>query len=300
MGIMPADKLTELRVALSAAFEGGLPGLPRQGDRLVMTVPARTETLTYDVLGQWPTVRQWIGDKQYKSLREKAYQISDLAWEASIEVPRKAFEDDNLGLYITMAKNYSSATAQFLDREIFACLEAGTSALCYDGLPFFSASHPIGDDGETATSTESNINTAGSVNAWYLFDLRQAGKPLIVQERKPFQFVAMDTETDEHVFTRGVYRYSIDARYGFGYGFWQMAYRSTATLNETNYRAAKAAMRALTDDKGNKLGIKPTLLVYGSSNAAAAEALIKAQLTSDGDSNVLYNDIELLDCDWIA
>ena len=52
---------------------------------------------------------------------------------------------------------------------------------------------------------------------------------------KPFEFVPMTKPDDEGVFTRAEYRYGTDGRCNVGYGFWQMAFGSKATLDATNF-----------------------------------------------------------------
>lgn len=66
-------------------------------------------------------------------------------------------------------------------------------------------------------------------NAWYLLDQHMPVKPLIIQERKKLQFVRQTDINSPDVFSRGVYKFGIEARYGAGYSFWQLAYKSTGT-----------------------------------------------------------------------
>jgi phage major head subunit gpT-like protein len=297
--LTPNERLDLLRVSIKNNFLAGLPGLESQSDPLVLEIPTNTASDVYPIADLWPQIREWVGDRQYKSLGEKSYVLGNRPWEATIEVPRPALMDDSLGIYYAAAKNYGASIAQFRDREVFSCLEAGTTALCYDGESFFSDSHPVGEDGETAVTTVSNIDTSDEVDAWYLFDLRWPIKPLIVQKRQDFEFQSMDYEHDEHVFTKNSYRYGLYGRFGFGYGLWQLAYRSTAEITGTNLDAAFAAMRGLTRDKGHKMGVRPTLLVHGQSNQAAVNMLLKSEVLANGQTNVYFNKIATLDCDWI-
>ena len=66
-------------------------------------------------------------------------------------------------------------------------------------------------------------------NAWYLLDQHMPVKPLIIQERKKLTFVQQTDINSPDVFSRGVYKYGVEARYGAGYSFWQLAYKSTGT-----------------------------------------------------------------------
>lgn len=65
---------------------------------------------------------------------------------------------------------------------------------------------------------------------WFLLDASKPIKPLIFQQRKPVQFVAMDNAEDEGVFMKKEFRYGADSRDNAGYGLWQLAYGSTGEV----------------------------------------------------------------------
>lgn len=302
MSIITAEKLEDLRVTLSAAFHGGVDAADEgMSSGLVTEIPATTGTVTYSILSEWPMIREWLGDRQVKGFREKSYQLSDKSWEATIGIDKRDIEDDNLGIFSVMVGAYGKTLGQFFDREQFSAISNGTTDLCYDGQAFFSASHPKGMPGETAITTVSNYDSSGAVQPWYLFDLSKPLKPIVRQKRSPFEFVAMDQASNEFVFNRRKYRYSVDSRYGFGYGMWQMAYASTASLTGDNLDAAITAMNGQTTDEGHKLGVRPTLLVTGSSLRTTARDLIKKQILATGESNVHYESIAWLDAStWLT
>ncbi len=60
---------------------------------------------------------------------------------------------------------------------------------------------------------------------WFLLDTKQAIKPLILQDRVPVEFQAMEADS-ESGFMRDQYVYGVRARYAGGYGLWQFAYGS--------------------------------------------------------------------------
>ncbi|WP_131669828.1 Mu-like prophage major head subunit gpT family protein [Psychrobacter pygoscelis] len=57
---------------------------------------------------------------------------------------------------------------------------------------------------------------------WYLEDTSMPVKALILQERKKPVFVAQTDLNAPDVFMRGAYKFGAEARYGAGYGFWQL------------------------------------------------------------------------------
>lgn len=68
---------------------------------------------------------------------------------------------------------------------------------------------------------------ASNPTAWFLLDTSKPVKPLIFQERKKPEFVAMDNPTDQNVFMKKEFLYGVDSRDNAGYGLWQTAYGST-------------------------------------------------------------------------
>lgn len=67
-------------------------------------------------------------------------------------------------------------------------------------------------------------------NDWYLVALDQPVKPLILQTRQAPEFAALDDpNTSETTFMRNRLLYGVDARWGSGYGLWQLAILTTNT-----------------------------------------------------------------------
>ena len=99
---------------------------------------------------------------------------------------------------------------------------------------------------------------------------------------------------------RDEYRYGIRYRCNAGYGFWQLAYKSKAALDETNFNAAMAAMLATAADGGRPLGVRPTHLVVPPSLRADALALIEAKLGDQGKSNPNYKAVTVLVSPWVS
>ncbi|MCL6612623.1 MAG: Mu-like prophage major head subunit gpT family protein [Peptococcaceae bacterium] len=63
--------------------------------------------------------------------------------------------------------------------------------------------------------------------AWFLLDTTKPVKPLIFQQRKKPEFIALDNPNDQNVFLRKEFLYGVDCRDNAGYGLWQLAYGST-------------------------------------------------------------------------
>ena len=91
-------------------------------------------------------MREWIGERTIKQLQAYKYTVRNKDWEATIAVKENDLRDDNLGVYGIQAANAGYAAKQFPDELIFKLVSAGFTNLCYDGKPFYSAEHPVGEN----------------------------------------------------------------------------------------------------------------------------------------------------------
>jgi phage major head subunit gpT-like protein len=291
--------LQALMVGYSRKFQEGQGMAKSQYLKVATKVPSGGKSTTYGWLGKWPAFREWIGDRVINAMAAHAYSIVNKPFESTIGVDRDDIEDDEIGVYAPLFQEMGRAAEVFPDELIFPLLDAGLAADCYDGQYFFDIDHPVYpnvDGTGVAVSTPNYIDGAGP--AWFLLDTTRALKPLIYQERRPMKFERMIDPKDEQVFMSKQFRYGVDCRANAGYGFWQMAFCSKATLNADNIWAAYEAMKAFTADGGKKLGIRPNLLVVRSGQEKLAEETMK-EIVNGGETNTLHGKLELLVPDWI-
>jgi len=291
--IINQASLTGIYKSFSTIFNQAFDAAPSQKDLVAMTVPSTGKSVDYKWLGDFPMMREWLGDRVIKDLSAFHYEIVNKSYEATIEVDKDDIKDDQVGVYTPMIQGIGQAAKNHPDILVFLLLAAGFETLCFDGQYYFDGDHPVGE------GSASN-DGGGSGNPWYLLDLSRPIKPIILQIRQKPEFVAQDRPTDENVFMRKKYRYGVDDRKNVGYGLWQIAYGSKDTLNAANYAAARAAMMAYTKDDGvTKLGIRPTHLVYGPTNESAARTLIVNERNDAGASNPWYKTVEPVLVTWM-
>ena len=293
--------LKTLYIAFNAAFKAGLGQAGSQYGQIATTVPSATAAEEYGWLGQLPNLREWLGDRVVHAIGNHGYTIKNKPFELTVAVPRTSIEDDQYGVYTPLMTEMGRAVDAHPDQLVFGLLKDGFDVLCYDGKPFFSAEHPvINDKGKTVG--QSNITGAGSGPAWYVMETRRAIRPLIFQNRKAPNFVALTNETDDNVFNRAEFVYGVDSRRNAGFGFWQLAQASQAELNAANLKQAITDISTRTGDHGRPLGIRPNLLVVPAALQWKATELLNNELVSDGTtttSNVLKGALTPLVADWL-
>lgn len=295
--IITGSALKTLGTSFSALFSGGLGQVAGQLDAIATPVPSTTKTNEYSWLGELPDMREWVGDRQVQQLKGHGYSVENKDFELTVEVKKTDIEDDNIGAYSMRFTAMGRAAAAHPEKLVWGALANGHSSLCYDGQNFFDTDHPVLGANGVPQSVSNSL--AGGGTPWFLIDDSQVVKPIIYQERKKPQFVAMDDPANPEVFKRNVFTYGVDYRGNVGYGFWQFAVRSAATLDADGYEAARVAMANFTGDYGRKIGAKPTLLIVPRSLEGAALEILNAERNAAGATNVWKGTAKLLVCDWL-
>lgn len=303
MALVTNQLVQALFVSFKKLFQDAQEATPTHWEKIATEVPSTTKSNTYGWLGQFPTFREWIGDRVLKSMKEFGYSIINKDWETSVVVKRTDIEDDEIGIYNPMFKEAGRASKVQPDIMVFKALKDGRATLCYDGQNFFDTDHPVyaNVDGTGAVTEVSNMDvdlTARPNNKiWYLLCTNRAVKPIIFQSRKKPVITPMTALTDEAVFTSNVFRFGVDSRCNVGYGFWQMAYASNQPLTKASFAAAKAALESFTADGGNPLGIEATLLVVPPTLEGEARKLL---VKDENGGNEWAGACEMLKTPWLS
>lgn len=296
MAIITPQLIQALFTGWNGDFQQGLTDAPSQFEKIAMKVTSTTKSNTYGWLGKFPNMREWIGDRVLNDMAAHGYQLVNRPFESTVSVDRDDIDDDNLGIYSPLFTEMGRAAGVQPDEMCFGALTKGFSTLCYDKQNFFDTDHPVYStvDGTGNAKHVSNIliDDAYQGEPWFVMDCSRSVLPIIFQERKAPEMVAMDKVDDEQVFMSKKLRYGVDTRCEVGYSFWQLAYAGQATLNKSNLWKAIKAMRAFKSDGGRPLGIKPTRLVVPPSLEEEATILLERELTTDGESGTVSNEMK--------
>ena len=303
MIITPA-LLTALMTSFKKEYQAGQTMADPQWNKIATRVGSSSRSNTYGWLGQFPTFREWVGDRVVRDMKAHGYEITNKLFESTVGVARTDIEDDNIGAYAMLFNEMGRAANIHPDELVFTLLAAGGTTLSYDGQNFFDVDHPVYPNvdgtGTPVTVANQDIPATDPGDAWYLLDVSRAIKPIIYQERIPADLQQMTSNDDEQVFTADEYRYGVRARSNVGFGFWQMAFKSQQPLNAANYKAARQAMMSFKADGGRPLGIRPTLLVVPPALEGSAFEVLKAERDAAGATNVYQNTAELLVTPWLS
>ncbi len=293
-----ANTLRGIFTGLSTAFNQRFSAVQSFYNTVCMTVPSSTSQNEYPRLDDVPGFREWIGDRIVNDLSAQTYVIKNREFEKTISIKRSQIEDDQIGIFAPAAAQIGQDAAEFPDQLVFPLLKKGDITLCYDGQYFFDIDHPGYDENGGTTSV---VNfTDGPGPAWYLIDDSQVMKPMVWQPRKPFTLTPLQSPDDPNVFFQGKFIWGSDGRCNAGFGLWQLAYKSKATLNAANYAAARAAMSTLRRRDGSVLNINATKLLVPPSLEGVGRQLLTAELINGGESNIWRNTCELVKVPYLT
>lgn len=82
-----------------AIFIDAFGGAASHLDKVAMRAPSSTGEEVYGWLGQFPHLREWIGDRRVSNLLAHGFTIKNKKFESTVAVPRDHISDDKIGLY---------------------------------------------------------------------------------------------------------------------------------------------------------------------------------------------------------
>lgn len=146
---------------------------------IAMYFTSDQESEEYKWLGMVPQMREWLGSRQAKGLREQGMTIRNKEFESTLDVPKRWLRRDKTGqLMIRIAEQARRAGGHWA--ELLSTLitngTGSTSGLCYDGQYFFDDDHSEGDSG-----TQKNLLTNAEVPA---LDVATATAPTAAEAAK--------------------------------------------------------------------------------------------------------------------
>lgn len=145
-----------LYMSYSVAFNKAFSEAEINYPKIAMTVPSTTRETTYAWMGQIPNMREWIGAREIQNLVAYDYTIKNKTFELTTKISINDIADDQYGVYAPVFSEMGMSAKKHPDTLTFELLGKGFSEKCYDGVTYFSSSHPIGTDKK---KVQSNMGT---------------------------------------------------------------------------------------------------------------------------------------------
>jgi len=150
------------------------------------TFESNQDIETYAGLGMSPTMREWLGAKQVKNLKELFVQIANRDFEATLRFKNKDLRRDKTGQVRARIGDFAQRALAHDALVMSAIIDGGTSTTIaipgsssqtiasYDGQPLWSSSHTIGSQAlnnivspsiaTAATYLGTNVGTGSTTN----------------------------------------------------------------------------------------------------------------------------------------
>lgn len=294
--LLTSSNLTTLFTTFNAAFKKGLGTAPSYYKSVAMVMPSTTDEGQYGWIKQLPGLREWLGPRIVNNISLAGHVIKNKLFESTISVPRTSIEDDQYGAFSSILQEMGLAAGTHPDQLVFALLRDGFVKNGQDGQFFFDTDHPVEING--TVNFLSNVQT-GAGTPWFLLDTSRAIRPLVFQERLPYELQSMTDSSDEVVFKNDEFLYGVRARGNSGYGLWQLAFGSRQALNAANYALARAAMSEFKGEGGTPLGVRPDTLIVPPSLESAGLQLLNSEYGTGGVSNEWKGTAKLIVTPWV-
>ncbi len=122
--------------------------------RLALEVNSDVETDVYALVSRVPKARKWLGARQMKTITAVRQSIRNEPWESSAQIPLPDFQRDQT---MQLAGKLGELATELMTNRwrLITDLIKNNTALAYDGLALFHASHVFGNSG-----TQTNLLTA--------------------------------------------------------------------------------------------------------------------------------------------
>lgn len=152
--IINSQNIRSMEVGFQTAFNKGIRSKEPEYGLVATVVNSNTSEENYGWLGQIPQMREWVGERVLKNLSAYTYTIRNKRFESTVSIDRDEVEDDRFGVYAPVVQGMGAQAKVAPDKTIFGLFHLGFTEKCFDGKPFFSDKHPVGDEKK---STYSNL-----------------------------------------------------------------------------------------------------------------------------------------------
>ena len=134
---------------------------------------------TYAFLGMVPGFREWIGNRQAKSLRDEKFTIRNIKYESTLEIQLEDLRRDKTRQIITRIQDHARRANTHWASLLSTIIVDGESTVAYDGQFFFDTTHSWGDSGTQSNDIDVDISAVpaqvhGSITAPSPEEINQA------------------------------------------------------------------------------------------------------------------------------
>lgn len=142
MAIINSENLKAISKAFKKEFQDSYSKIEVNYSKIATEVKSNTISTDYTWLGDFPKMKEWIGDRAVQDLIAHKYTITKKRFELTISMDRDFIIYDNLGLMKPRIQQMAYEGKTHYDELVFSLLEE--NGKCYDSKNFFASNHNVG------------------------------------------------------------------------------------------------------------------------------------------------------------
>ncbi len=133
---------------LDMKYQAAFAKAPIYWDKFASMIPSETTFQFHAFLDRSPQMRQWIGERQITSSSVRNIVLENLDFELTQSINVNKFKDDQYGIYSPLMEQMGYSAAMWPDNSLMLPTvqngdQNSSISKSYDGVPFYSASHPV-------------------------------------------------------------------------------------------------------------------------------------------------------------
>jgi phage major head subunit gpT-like protein len=147
MAIVTSDFLEALLTSFQAVFQDAFVKAADAAEYKSLVLETKSESAkeTYGWLGALPAVSEWKDERKLHGIRVFDYTLTNLNYEATLEVDRNTLEDDEYSMIQFRIRQLAQRAQDHMCKLVFDLLDAGAAEKAYDGIEMFDATRVIGE-----------------------------------------------------------------------------------------------------------------------------------------------------------
>jgi phage major head subunit gpT-like protein len=161
---------------LTAKFDNRAKSVTPLYPQFCTELPSNRDTETYGMIGNFPGMREWLGDRKFKELLAARFSIQNKLWESSLLIEKTNLADDHMGLYPSLMEELGAEAVAHPDELVIDSLVNGESTECFDGQYFFDTDHSWGDSGDQDNDLGATVADTGDITAAEIRDAYHAAR----------------------------------------------------------------------------------------------------------------------------
>lgn len=118
----------------------------------------------YAWLGQSPAMREWIGGRNAKGLRESSFAIINKHYESTLDILKRDLRRDKSGQAMVRIAELAQRANSHWASLLSILIADGAETACYDGQAFFDTDHSEGNSGSQSNDLTIDISELAVAN----------------------------------------------------------------------------------------------------------------------------------------